>query len=374
MQVGKSFCFFFQNEALPFAALALGVSSLRIQHVIAGAPTGGAETFSTDAILALAAQGVQQHVVCRPHPIPLRRFADAGIAVTPLSFNQLTRFTGAPGRIRRLAQDFKADAVHAWMGRAASFVPANMPCPVIGWFGGYYDLKYYRTSDNYIAITPDMRRYLIEAGAPADRVFLCHTFGTLPDSPPVPRQTLNTPDDALALLILSRMHQKKGIDTALQAMRSLPTAVLWLAGDGPELETYRALAGTLGVASQVRFLGWRTERKSLLEACDICLLPSRYEPFGTVIPEAWSMRRPLITTPADGARQFVQDGENGLIFPIDDAAALAGAVQQLAGDKALAARLAQNGYDTYMRLFSQDVVIRGLQDIYAQVATTSRCS
>ncbi len=347
---------------------------LRILHVIAGAPTGGAETFSTDAILALAAQGVQQHVICRPHPIPLRRFADAGIPVTPLSFSQLTRFTGAPARIRRLAREFQADAVHAWMGRAASFVPASMPCPVIGWFGGYYDLKYYRTSDCYIAITPDMRRSLIEAGAPPDRVFLCHTFGTLPDSPPVARASLNTPDDALALLILSRMHQKKGIDTALQAMQSLPGAVLWLAGDGPELEAYRALAGTLGVADRVRFLGWRTDRKSLLDACDICLLPSRYEPFGTVIPEAWSMRKPLITTPADGARQFVRHGETGLIFPIDDPDALADAVRQLAGDAALAARLAANGYDTYMRLFSQEVVIRGLQDIYAQVVASGRRS
>ena len=365
--MGRSFCFFFQKEAL--SCLPRRFPTVRILHVIAGAPTGGAETFSADAILALAAQGVQQHVICRPHPIPLGRFAEAGIPVTPLSFSQFTRFTGAPGKIRRLAQEFNADAVHAWMGRAASFVPANMPCPVIGWFGGYYALKYYRTSDNYIAITPDMRRYLIEAGAPADRVFLCHTFGTLPDSPPVSRRSLDTPDDALALLILSRMHQKKGIDTALQAMRSLPTAVLWLAGDGPELETYRALAGTLGVASQVRFLGWRTERKSLLEACDICLLPSRYEPFGTVIPEAWSMRKPLITTPADGARQFVTHGENGLIFPIGDADALAGAVTRLAGDQSLADRLAGNGYDTYKRLFSQDVVIRRLQDIYAQVVS-----
>ncbi len=347
---------------------------MRILHVIAGAPTGGAETFSTDAILALAAQGVQQHVICRPHPIPLRRFADAGVPVTPLSFSQVTRVTGAPGRIRRLAQDFQADAVHAWMGRAASFIPANMPCPVIGWFGGYYALKYYRTSGYYIAITPDMRRYLIEAGAPADRVFLCHTFGTLPDSPPVARRDLDTPDDALALLILSRMHKKKGIDTALEAMQSLPNAVLWLAGDGPERTTYQALAGTLGVADRVRFLGWRTDRKSLLEACDICLLPSRYEPFGTVIPEAWSMRKPLVTTPADGARQFVTDGENGLIFPIDDPAALASTVMRISADPALASRLATNGYDTYTCLFSQDVVVRGLQHIYAQVIARGRLS
>jgi glycosyltransferase involved in cell wall biosynthesis len=340
---------------------------LRILHVVAGAPTGGAETFSTDAIVALAAEGVEQHVICRPHPLPLQRYKAAGVAVTPACFAKLTRFTGAPGRIRRLAREFKADAVHAWMGRAASFVPGGMPCPVIGWFGGYYALKYYRSADYFIGITPDMRRYLIEAGAPAERVFLCHTFGTLPDTPPVTRASLNTPEDALVLLVLSRMHAKKGIDTALQAMQALQNAVLWLAGDGPELETYQALARQLGVADRVRFLGWRTDRKSLLLACDICLLPSRYEPFGTVIAEAWSVRKPLITTPADGARQFVRHGENGMIFPMDDAAALAACITEVAGDPELAARLAKSGYETYSRLFSREVVVRDLLAIYATV-------
>jgi len=345
---------------------------LRVLHVIAGAPTGGAETFSTDAILALAEQGVDQHVICRPHPIPLSRFANAGVPVTPLSFAPLTRFAGAPGKIRRIAAEFQADVLHAWMGRAASFVPAMMPCPVIGWFGGYYALKYYRTADAFIAITPDMRRYLVEAGAPAGRVFVCHTFGTLPDSPPVTRADLETPDNVLALLVLSRMHQKKGIDTAIKAMRTLPDAILWLAGDGPELERYKALATDIGVDARVRFLGWRTDRKSLLDACDICLLPSRYEPFGTVIAEAWSMRKPLITTPADGPRQFVVHGENGLIVPFDDDEALSAAVRSISSDPGLARDLAEAGFATYERLFSRDGVIRDLLGIYADVRTLGR--
>ena len=155
-------------------------------------------------------------------------------------------------------------------------------------------------------------------------------------------------------------------------MTHLQGAVLWLAGDGPELATCKALAGSLGVAEQVRFLGWRTDRKSLLEACDICLLPSRYEPFGTVIPEAWSMRKPLVTTPADGPRQFVRDGINGLIVPFDDDQALAQAVQTIAADKVLAARLTDEGFQAYESMFSRDVVVRNLIDIYAQVAAQGR--
>ena len=79
------------------------------------------------------------------------------------------------------------------------------------------------------------------------------------------------------------------------------------------------------------------------------------------------MFKPLVTTPADGARQFVKQGENGLIFPIGDAAALASCVQTLAADKILAKRLVDNGYATYQRLFSRDVVVQNLRDIYASV-------
>ena len=152
---------------------------------------------------------------------------------------------------------------------------------------------------------------------------MVNTFGTMPDAAPVDRAALATPADALVLLVLARMHRVKGIDTMLRALVEVPGAVLWLAGEGPARAEYARLAAQLGVAGRVRFLGWRDDRKALLEACDICVLPSRYEPFGTVIVEAWATGRPLVATMADGARQYVRDGENGLLCPIDDPSALA---------------------------------------------------
>src|SRR5205814_1624597 len=210
-------------------------------------------------------------------------------------------------------------------------VPARMPRPVIGWMGGYYNLKYFATADYLIGVTPRIRDYIVERGVAPQRAFVCHTFGTMPDAPPVSRASLGVPQDALLLLTLSRLHPKKGIDTAIRALARLANAHLCVAGDGPKQAKYETLARELGLSDRVHFLGWRTDRKALLQACDICLLPSRYEPFGTVIAEAWSMRRPLIAALADGARQYVRDGENGVVFPIDDAEALARCVTQIAG-------------------------------------------
>jgi glycosyltransferase involved in cell wall biosynthesis len=343
--------------------------------MIAGAATGGAETFCLDAISAIRERGgIEQRVLCRPHAQAVARLGTASVPYQPLSFTPASRLIGASAAIRREAAVWHADLVHAWMSRAASFVPAGMPCPVIGWLGGYYNLKYFKTADYLVGVTPRIRKYVIEHGIAPQQAFVCHTFGTLPDSPPLARASLGVPAGALLLLILSRLHRKKGIDTAIEALGHLANAHLVVAGEGPERGKYESLARDIGASERVHFLGWRNDRKALLEACDICLLPSRYEPFGTVIAEAWSMRRPLVAAAADGARQYVRDGENGAVFPIDSAEGLARCVMQIAGDRELAERLVENGYRDYEAQFSRDVVIDNLLDIYRTVIAAGRAA
>jgi glycosyltransferase involved in cell wall biosynthesis len=335
---------------------------MRVLHIIAGAATGGAETFAQDAVAALAERGIDQHVIGRPHPIAAARYASAGVGFSPFGFTAFDRLRRST--LRATATSFRADIVHAWMARAASFVPAGMPCPVLGWFGGYYDLKYYRRADFLAGVTRDIVRDLVARGAPADRVAVVHTFGTLPESPPVSRAALGTPEHAPVVLVLSRLHEKKGIDTILRAVASLPGYYLWLAGDGPEKKRYQAQAKTLGLGERARFLGWRTDRKSLLAACDVCALPSRYEPFGTVMAEAWSMRKPLVATRAAGARQYVVDGDNGLLCDIDDAAGLAAALRRAATDAAVRARIVAGGWAAYEAEFERTRVVDTLLQTY----------
>lgn len=354
------------------------LTGLRVLHVIAGASTGGAETFALDAIEALADLGVEQKVICRPHDLALRRMTALGLPTVTMSFSPVSRYLGGRTRIRSVAEDWGPDIVHAWMARASSFVPrsgigaAEMPCPVVGWMGGYYSDKYFRHCDAFIGVTPDICRHIRATCDGHGRTYLCHTFGTLRDDPPIRRDDLAIAPTATVLLMLSRMHHKKGVDTAIEAVRHLPDAVLLLAGDGPEMRRYQRLATARGVSDRVRFLGWRTDRRALLELCDICLLPSRYEPFGTVIAEAWSMRRPLITTPADGPRQYVVDGEDALVVPFDEPAELASAVNRLSQDRDLGARLVDAGYRKYVQQFSREPVLGDLLAVYRRVITSGQ--
>ena len=337
---------------------------MRILHVIAGAEIGGAETFAVDAITALAERGVEQHVICRPYAAQRRRYAAAGIPTSWYGFSTFDRFF-RPGVVASVARAFKPDLVHAWMSRAGSVIPARLACPAVGWFGDYYKLKYFRTCDSFFAVTPDIAATIVKRGMPPERVFTTNTFGTMPDAPPIDRTSLDTPADAKVALVLSRMHKVKGIDTMLEAAARVPGLYVWLAGDGPERAAYQTLAARLGLSDRVRFLGWRSDRKALLEACDICVLPSRYEPFGTVIVEAWASQRPLVATNADGARQYVRDDVDGLLCPIDDPAALAACLARVLNEPHLAASLADAGRARFEADFTRDIVVDRLIDAYA---------
>jgi glycosyltransferase involved in cell wall biosynthesis len=339
---------------------------MRILHVIAGAEIGGAETFAVDAIVALAERGIAQHVICRPFATPLRRYAEAGVGVTTMGFSAWDRVWHR-SIVAREAKRFGADLVHAWMSRAGSFVPSGLECPAIGWFGDYYKLKYFAHCDAFFAVTPDIAASIVMRGMAPERVFTTNTFGTMPDAPKVERAALGTPADARVALVLSRMHRVKGIDTVLEAAARVPGLYLWLAGDGPARGEYEALAQRLGVADRVRFLGWRNDRKSLLEACDICVLPSRYEPFGTVIVEAWAAHRPLVATSADGARQYVRHDQDGLLSPIEDVPALAANLSQLLAEPELGPRLVAAGAARFAADFTREIVTDRLIEAYRAV-------
>ena len=337
---------------------------------MSGAGVGGIETFFFDAIEALHEAGLRQHAVIRPD-VPghqIERLERLGLPYTTMRFDKWWPWP-TRAAFARLHRTFKPNLAQFWTGRAGHFAMRTPDCRNIGWFGGYRQMKDFRACDDFIGITPDLMRHLKEGGADPARTARIHTFSALPEAPPVPvaRAAFATPQDVPLLLILARLHPKKGIDTLLKALAAVPGPYLWIAGEGDDRATYEALTRSLGLADRVRFLGWRDDRDALLAACDVCLMPSRYEPFGTVMAEAWSAGKPLIVAAAQGPRAYVKDGENGLMVPVDDDAALASAIRLVLAKPDLRARIVQGGHDTYDAQFTKQAYVAGTLSFYRAV-------
>jgi glycosyltransferase involved in cell wall biosynthesis len=338
---------------------------MKILQIMAGKGVGGAETAFMDTVIALHKRGLKQHAIIR-HGAPCEPFLKAaGVGVTALPFSKFMDFT-TTRTIAKAIQSFNPDVVQTWMNRATQFCPKT-DRKHVGWFGGYYQIKNYKNCDYLVGVTPDICGHQKTSGWPEYKTQVLRTFAPIENCEPVDRKTLDTPEDVPLLLNLARLHPKKAIDVLLKALVHIPKAYLWIAGDGPLMAELEQMSQDLGVANRVRLLGWRNDRTALLKTCDICVFPSRYEPFGTVMAEAWAYQVPLVTAASAGPKAHVINGENGMLVPIDDVDALANAVNQVIHDKSLRDKIVAGGYATYEQDFSEDKVTQSYMDFYDKI-------
>ena len=335
----------------------------RLLQAMAGAPHGGAEAFFERLAPALVRAGIEQRVVIRSNPKRAALLRAGGVEVAELPFggalDLVTRW--------RLAQEikvFKPEIVLSWMNRASRFVPKGDHVQV-GRLGGYYDLKYYRNCDHLIGNTPHIRDWIVGRGWPAERAHYVPNFvADLSCAKPVARASLDTPTGAPLVVAMGRLHANKAFDVLLRAVEQVHDCYLWIAGEGPLRAELEELAAHLAVKPRVRFLGWRDDIAALYASGDIFVCPSRHEPLGNVVIEAWAAAKPVIACAAQGPRQLIADGIDGLLTPIDDDKALAAAIRRLAADPAAAAVLAAAGRKAYEDRFTEAAVVARYLDFF----------
>ena len=338
---------------------------MRVMQIMAGGAHGGAEAFFERLTIALHRDGLAQRAVIRRNRERAHRLSLAGMPVTQLPFGGppelYTRW-----RIGREIAAWSPDVVVAWMSRAAAKTPRSRAV-LCGRLGGYYDLKYYRHCDHLIGNTQDIVAYIRNQGWPADRAHYLPNFVSGKRVESLDRAVFETPRDAPLLIALGRLHPNKAFDVLIDAMAHVQQAYLWIAGAGPEEKVLKQRTAALGLEARVRFLGWRDDTEAVLSAGDIFVCPSRHEPLGNVVIEAFAQGLPVVATASQGPKALIEDGVNGLLTPVDDAAALASAVNRVIADAALRYALAHDGFATYQRQFTEAVVVANYRAFFEKV-------
>ena len=323
---------------------------------MAGAPTGGAELFFERLSIALAGAGDQVVPIIRRDAARAARLRAAGLHPRELGFGgPLDLLTGR--RLAAALRHFAPRVTVAWMSRAAGFTPAG-DWVLLGRLGGYYDLRHFRRCDHLVANTAELTRWILRRGWPAARVHHLPNFAPdLAGAAPVPRATLGVPEGVPLVLALGRLHPNKAFDVLVRALPRLPRVHAVIAGEGPERASLEALARSEGVAARLHLPGWRTDTAGLLAAADLLICPSRQEPLGNVVLEAWSARRPVIATAAAGPSELITQDHDGKLVPLEDPPALADAIRTLLDDPLHAVMLARNGRARYEADFAEAPVL-----------------
>lgn len=167
------------------------------------------------------------------------------------------------------------------------------------------------------------------------------------------------------------MHRKRYADLiegfALIANK-YPDWKVAFAGNG-EIEKAKALVAKRNIEQQIEFLGWvKGEAKdAAFQRASIYCLASEGEGFPMAVLDAWSYGIPCVMTPVGGIPDIVDDGKQGLIFPVGDTQCLAEKLEQLILDHELRKTIVAETDKFVYGTFSVDVVNRQLGDIYTKL-------
>ena len=137
---------------------------------------------------------------------------------------------------------------------------------------------------------------------------------------------------------------------------------------GDPLATLGGGARQLALAPRLRWIGWQNDPGPYYDLADVFVCPSRQEPLGNVILEAWAHRLPVITTRTQGALELVAEEESGLLVEIRDPAALAACITALvSAGPAVWQSLAENGLAALKKHHSEEAVLKAYLALYAEL-------
>lgn len=178
------------------------------------------------------------------------------------------------------------------------------------------------------------------------------------------RQTYQIPAAAKCLVYVGSGFERKGLAAAIMAV-SRNDAYLLVIGQDKAEKKYRQLAVSLGCADRIRFAGMQKQTLPFYQMSDGLLLPTLYDPFPNVVPEAMACALPVITSTTCGGAEFITQGEEGFVCDALDIDGLAEAVSQLPCDH-LSSRMSECARQRVLP-YTPAALSQQLIDLYGRV-------
>lgn len=355
---------------------------IRLVHMLTSFDIGGAEQFVLDLCRRIDRKRFDVTVIATVRGGPLRsEFHDAGI---PTEVVEKTTKLGiaAIRHLTALLADLRPDIVHTHLfggdtwGRIAAF-RAGISHVIStehntnrdeGFVKRFVKRRLAARTERIVAVSDAVRSYsMLVDRIPSDRITVIPNGIDLERFRPVPR----TPHSGVRIITVGRLVAQKGhevlIDALAMCRERIPRVSLAIVGDGPLRATLEEHVRAYHLSDVVRFTGFRRDCADRYHAADIAVFPSRWEGFGIAAVEASACGLPVIATTVGGLQRVVIDQETGILVPPDDAAALANALTDLAGDHARQVLFGHAGRRHVERNFDIRRTVERYEELYEQL-------
>ncbi|MFA6019114.1 MAG: glycosyltransferase family 4 protein [Rhodospirillales bacterium] len=339
---------------------------MRILHTIPGRNWGGLEFRVIEQTQWLNAHGHQAWLATPKNGESHRRAVAAGLPVIDFNFGQPWRW-GTIRKMRALLLELRIEVADVHVTRDAKALMACLDLTAVVRSrhttqrlkpGLLRSLQWRLGSDAVIAVAECVRTAMLADGLAdparahvvgewADDVFFRPAD---PDARSRLRQAWGCKDTDVAIATVSMLRPDKGLEFAINALPALlesglPVKLVILGGATEEGAGYfdflKGEAVRLGIDRHVVFPGYCENVDQALAAVDMVVVPSiSNEAQSRIVPQAFAVGKPVVATRVGGLTELVHDGKTGLLAPPRDSFALAKAIERLAGDADLSARLA----------------------------------
>jgi glycosyltransferase involved in cell wall biosynthesis len=226
-----------------------------------------------------------------------------------------------------------------------------------------------RITDHVVALTPmEARDYFGLRVLTAEKISIIHSgvelnrYHITAKKRQQKKKELGISPDSLVVGFVGWLIPIKGVTYLIKAMAEVvqrhPNSLLVLVG--------KEQVENLGLADNVRFLGWRPDVDEIMGCFDIFVLPSLNEGMGRVLVEAMSAGLPIVASRVGGIPDLVKHGENGLLVPPADAGALERAISDLLSDKARRKHMGETG-KRMCRPYSVEAMVEKIDNLYSRL-------
>lgn len=321
--------------------------SMHVLEIVSGTTINGAVTHCLLVSRELARRGHRVTAVCRPEAWVAPQFAAAGIEVIA---SDLRRWP--PGELRRIgrfARQNGVDVIHTHMSRAHLFgvllrFRSGIACAASAQ-SRHFQL-HWMFNDLVIAASEATRRYHMRWNlVPSGRIVTIANFVDTDlfappsdDSRRQSRAECGLEDDDLLLGVIGHLFPRKGqlylVEALPEIVAAAPGARLILVGDVNihYADQVKDAARRGGVADRIIWAGQHDNVRPLLEALDVCVLPSLEETLPLTVLEAMASGLPVVATAVGGTPECIVDSQTGVLIPPADPPALSRAIIPLLQD------------------------------------------
>ena len=253
-------------------------------------------------------------------------------------------------------------------------VSAKLRYPPGRWVNKLFNEHY---ADHIIAVSPAAAQNLTDAGISPKRITtMMNGVAPVPRKSPEEcaalREAWNLRPGVFTMGILARLEPYKGHLDILDAAKILADQgrdfQLLIAGSGSFEAEIRSHAASLHLQDHVRFPGFVSDVSGFLSLLDVQLNASYgTETSSLSILEGFSMNLPAVVSSYGGNPCLVDDGENGLIFPVRDSSALAAALASLMDAPDRLASMGQRAGEIFRERFTGEILASNIESVYRSV-------